>query len=377
MRKLLVTSAEMMRRSSTLILPHTRGMLDTINVRRRQIIDERLTQIPIESYSVRFLRYILSRAPIEYLCSISDIYEMYEYIAQYKDMLEQPLQINSTSITHNIFFSGKTKEFIFPVSCVDYYSHLPISPELAEWKKIRPIRVVSHDSKELSLKMYLNKIIFDNDPPTYAVITIDIVFLVLYFVRYLQETNRKYTGEATVSFIHEYVLTTNLARDIVDIWLLSMYGSILVDPTYRPTQYTNNNIYSTVSGRIVESCSEIRKRSVSITSGSMTPQEFLNCLPVSDGRTYFNLLDEMFSYSNISDLFQYEWASLLHDYQLLRLITLTVAKNKNLSISRTISTRLNSALSILEMSQFWNSVRDKKVEQKIVDMFYGIFSDVK
>ena len=212
--------------SSPRLIPAWNQYVQNIETFKQPLLKRFLLANDYETSGVALIRYIFSCVDWNYMHHCSNDYQRYLYHLRYvRDDLENTFDHTTTGFKFfNLFTSkhlGKVQEFIIPVEDSTSITNLPFDKGWDEWVKIRPVRYLTHDSPELTLNVEQDKVRFYRTPPTYAIISIDVIALVLKYWKYLTDApvDPEYVGKDQRRFIHKYVLFGFL-DDLIDVFLI-------------------------------------------------------------------------------------------------------------------------------------------------------------
>ena len=349
-------------------MPHLKTYIETLNIRRNILTGRYVDSVGYESNIVVLLRKILADADIPALLNKKTDLDCY-----FDTLIYTAQGLNSIfdAVTTGLKFydmvimrsSVYTNEFIIPVQCKDPIGTLPFDQGWDAWKDVAPLRLIDVDSLELTQATYQDQIKFSKYPPTRAVITIDVVALVLQYINFLRESSQDLSQP---EYIHQYVLI-HLLSDLEDIWLSNVYNEILLQP-----MWTINNVTNNLSKKIFgdkfwgfigsEFNTALRELILFISmchTGNISPPTLLASLPLSSKLVpeYLQQLVDTTSTENHRQIF---WMEYLRDIRWMKLMFNIYQLQPDFIAIKNLKTALRRDLPLLINQKFWNNCHDVK-----------------
>lgn len=336
-----------------------------LNLRRLDLL-KRQQAVGVESMAVRLLRQILTIAGLPTLAEMPSDYDRYTngllFTQEDLERLFDPV-IHGVKTGVFIAHTGTLpcREFHIPIRQLNYLASLPFDKGWDEWAAVRPVRLLDIDSDELTFHIYLDKIQYKVDQPTLAVIGIDVVALVLQYLCY----RRSADGDqlSVVDYLHRYVLAPGLLTDLQNLWLRRQYLKILGGgESDADRKWSKNNVFGQVGARYREAMTELATITDTIATGGVRASVFVSSLPLADGLTgsyVQNLLTE----TTVTDAQRYRWIEYLRDREWIRLALLAQHKRPSTSEAMSLMRGLTRDLSLLNMTRFWEAIRQPAVEE--------------
>ena len=191
-----------------------------------------------ESPGIKLLRYILQFVDLEYLNLQPNNYERYTNHLRYirRDMMNIFDRVQRGRGYRQLFFAKNkflTEEFLLPIEDVNSIVNLPLYTEdWNVWKRVRVLRLWTHDSSEYSLKTINDAVAFRTMAPSYAIELLDVVALVFKFFiwnkhqRHLEEAKELAEYIPQQLFLHKYVLD-GWIWDLSNIWLIQCLKKLM------------------------------------------------------------------------------------------------------------------------------------------------------
>ena len=354
-------------------MPHLNNYIGTLNTRRQMITSRFTNAVGYESHIVVLLRKILADADIPQLMKKASDLDCYLDVLMYtqKD-LNQIFDATMTGVSYSNLLIAKnpknTAEFLIPVQCSDPLQQLPFDQGWDAWETVSPIRLVDLDSRELTFNFYQDQIVFKSDFPTRAVITIDVVALVLQYINFLKIDT---TGMYQPEYLHHYVLV-HILRDLEDLWLGNIYSQALLSTSPKKDMNVDineimaDNFYGYVGVELPTALKEIFQFIQLVRDGNLYPASFINGLRTSN-TTIDRYLVALLNTTTIADLRQYNWMEYLRDIRWLRILYDCYSLIPNYIGTTNLIRSLRRDMPIMYATRFWSNCHDPKTRQYIED----------
>lgn len=280
---------------------------------------------------VSFLIYILSQLDLDYMNDQVNNYDRYTHHLRY---IRDSVLPHFNTLTHGkpyrkLFFASQglyTQEYLIPTDDAGTMTYLPLHTDNWNvWKRIRPLRLWTHDSDEFTVHLKNDRLKFQSFPPGYAIELLDIVALL--FKYYFWFTQKRLQEDIPITnpeayFIHKYVLC-DWVWDCENIWLLSCLKKVLAAESVKEvTQLKPRNLQVDPNwGRIAINCTKGFEQLWYLTKGTkkyLKPDAILNAKLLANGslRDRIILLQTRLS---LPPLRQYRYLSWLKDRDTLQL----------------------------------------------------------
>lgn len=237
------------------------------------------------SQGIRLLNHVINLIDWNWCSRQTDIDIYSNYLQSEKKNLEGLFSRVITGRNYaNVFITkhlGKVPEYLIPVEDVMTLSRLPFNSSWIEWSKVRPVKLVYHDSDEYTLDIITDQIRFRESVPTFAVFTIDVIALVLMYLSWLREQKDKEPLPEdelfTSYFLHKYVIS-GLYYDLVDVWLLNQVKSVIsgenVSDRYNDIERMQQ--YTFIGSRYVEAFEALELRVRQLRDKAITADSLMN-----------------------------------------------------------------------------------------------------
>lgn len=287
-----------------------------------------------EAPGMRMLRYVLQFVDFDYLDACANNYERYSHHLRFlhDSLTDITDPLNRGKGFQHLFFRKhpfSTEEYVITTADLNTIVNLPLwSDNWKDWKNIRPVRFWSADTPEFSLKFINDQQQYAYYHPTYAVILLDVVGLILKYYTWFKQVRPHHLDNELILatpqqyFLHKYVLCYWL-WDSADIWLINILAKLLrLGENVDLRDFTAQSLeVDQQYGRIALNCgtgfNEVYKL---ISSGRTTvrPETILSSKLLFTGSINDRVRlseDELATDSSK----QYEWLQWLKDKQLMEL----------------------------------------------------------
>ena len=362
----------LLKNSQKRLTPHLHQYIETLNIRRGIVENRYLNSPGYESNIVVLLRKILADADIPSLLKKpSDLDCYFDKLIYDLPSLNSIFDSVTTGLTfHDMVISRSsvhTEEFLIPVSCQDPVSLLPFDQGWDAWQNVKPIRLVDIDSLELTFHTYQDQIVFSKIHPTRAVITIDIISLVLQYVNFLRTTDQELSQP---EYIHRYVLVY-LLSDLQDIWLMNVYTKLLESPIHTkglPSDFVSHvygdRFYGYIGSELTSALRELNMLMSSCRDGNLTPAVLLASLPLSSS-PFPDYMTKLLETTSTSERRQDYWLEYLRDVRFLNILLRVYQLQPEFITTNNLRISLRRDLPLLYNSKFWNSARSSSIRSFI------------
>lgn len=345
------------------VMPHAGQYVETLNLRRQIIADRFTTGVGYESNLVVLLRKILADADIPALLRKASDLDCYLDVLQYTEPgLSNIFDATTTGLTFRDMAIRRsptpTVEYLIPVQCADVVASLPLDNGWEAWRSVRPLRLLDVDSLELTFAVHQDQIQYVRDPPSRAIVTIDVVALVLQYVNVLRADA---SGLSQAGYLHRHVLI-HLLGDLEDLWLANLYDALLVDPDRFAREGTaalvGDGFYGFPGSELPIALKELTTMIGACRGGGLTPATLLASLPLSEG-TVPGFVRAMIATTTIGERRQNYWMEYLRDRRWLDLIWRCYRLQPEFVATRNLATSLRRDLPILYAQRFWQACHDR------------------
>lgn len=365
--------------TSPRIIPAWQQYVSAIETYRSPLYKRYLLAADVSTPGVSLLRYILSCVDWSYMRHQSSDYDRYMFHIRYiRDDLENTFDHITTGFRFfNCFTTkhmGKVQEIVIPVEDTTAISTLPFDRGWEDWIGIRPVRYLYHDSSELSFDIEKDRVRFYREPPSYVVVSIDVVALVFKYWKYLTDapTPEEDVGKDTRRFLHKYVfngffydqLDTYLIHQLVDISKIQAPDEI-AHMTSRTK--TSNLQYGWVGSRYTESCSVMYKELQKIKSGNIRPSAILSSPILGNRRSIVQRVHTLCNTLDVPRLRQYQFYRYLRDKDLFQFILSLHQYKSQEAVYKRIERTVKPKIQRLLRERIWTYMKDPVLRSRIQD----------
>ena len=190
---------------------------------------------------------------------------------------------------------------------------LPFDKDWSEWRPLRAVRLLYHDSLELPEDFAKSMFMFKEQKPDYLVVSINVPILLFKYYKYVVECRKESIAPNTNHFIKEYEYS-RFFDDIYDIWTLNLLLRIFESPDANadtiisdvtmPLRFCTTNMLRQGIDGIKEYVDLLRQ-------GAMKPQDFLATRWFVD-RSVLDMIDERAHWTQLPRTHRYMWLNNIH-----------------------------------------------------------------
>lgn len=368
--------------SSPRALTKLHAYLGALNVRENILRQRYGITEGRESRAIQLLRFLLAQVDIDALIAIpTDIDRFLRVVAFQKESIARIIDsVQNGVVRHNTFIvsSKKCAEHVIPVSCSDYLTDLPHGKGWTEWQKVRPVRLMSVDTVEMSFQLQGDALKYSQSPPTIAVVTIDPVALILQYVCFRSEYPQEKDRTTTVTYLHRHVVVPALLEGQLDTALKSLYlgiaSEVLVSADVQKqisSATTVANGYGRSMSQLFGAVADIEMLLRDHASGTISTRNALTSLPLFQGNVVSNYVLSRRT-QEIPGGRQYLWAEYLRDMFWIELSVLFLLRSGNHAERDAFMRVVRQDISLLRMTSFWESIRDPGTKTFVSDAFRRI-----
>lgn len=299
-------------------MPNLRYYISTLDTRLHLLETRFKKNTGFESNGVRLLRSLLNISNYSELLKLSDRERYKQLLIKYDELTRvfDPVVRRKTYSGMFIAPGNGCREYLIPVKMTDGARQYPLGMNWSEWESLTPVRMIDNNTNELSFHIYNDNVVYKNSPPTTAVFTIDVIGMILQFLKY-----RETFGTALLepAYFHKYVLTRAIMRDIAVIWLRNQYIHVMTKSISREDArnainfgYMSNNIYGYVDAHYPKAIEELSAIIRDVKYGTIRVETALQSFRSFDGGMSDYYLDLMPQLA-IPNQTQYRWVEYLRD----------------------------------------------------------------
>ena len=130
----------------------------------------------------------------------------------------------------NILINSKNKiipEYYLNVECSKPFTYLPLDKPWTEWAKLKSVRILHHDSRELCTDLLGMQLTFKKHQPTYLLASIDLPAMILQYVKFLEYHNSQLGSDLDYRAFIKYHIIEPWYDDLIKIWLFNVFQDIV------------------------------------------------------------------------------------------------------------------------------------------------------
>jgi len=371
-------------------LGHLNNYVSTLNTRRRILTDRYVRSFGAESQGIRLLRRIINRVDLSQAIKARSSLECYiKYIQPIEEDLRRMFDpAYGYNVPKNSFVTSRQSEriieIITPMSMPAYPAHLPLSSfEWERWKDVRSLRMLANDSPELSFHLYTDRIVYGSKAPTYVVIGIDPVPLVLQYISYV----RAYGAEKTISqtqYLSQNVVIPCLMTDIGNIWLRNTYATILkslntqsdVEDIKDIQSVWGGQLYGYLGSQFDNGMRDVARLVADTKKKAVRPEVLLTSLTGVTGNMVAILKD--YRETCILDTGrQSYWVQFLKDMDWMSLVFRCVKFFRGNPVHRQFLLLLERDLALMKLSRFWVNIRNPHARIVVEERFHALMDELE
>ena len=274
---------------------------------------------PIQTKGVELLRLLCLNLNISALDSLkSDVDRYTEVIKFYKDEYRSsidPVFSNTIAGGRWVDKRGGIGPCEIMLNCESAYplTDLPFDKDWSEWRDLRAVRLLYHDSLELPEDFAKSMFMFKEQKPDYLVVSINVPILLFKYYKYILECRKEHLQIDINHFIKEYEYS-HFFDDIYDIWTINLLLRVFENPDNSsddiirdltvPIRFCTDNMLRQGIDGIKEFVDLLRQ-------GAMKPQDFLATKWFS-GRSLLELIEEREHWIQLPPTHRYLWLKWIH-----------------------------------------------------------------
>lgn len=348
----------------------------TLTTRRIQIVGQRYSQTPgRESRGVVLLRHALAFAEPQSIRErwSNDIDRIASGLLPIVDDIERLFDpVTTGTLREEVFIArraGLTTEVLIPARSDDPLQRLPIGKGWAAWQYVKPIRIIDIQSNELTFNAYMDQIVFKHDQPPMAVFAIDVVALVMQYVKYLDLYNGA-PPDTVQEYLHKYVLSDSLLEDLQNLWLRNRYLHMLKNPDVKITGNDDitasiyHGIYGYIGTQYTQAMEEVQRMIKRYQHGTTVPDRVLASFVVSDGKLPA-YVQQMRAATSIPNTRQHYWVELLRDLTWLHFVYHTYSLNTDFVGYTSFMRQFKRDVGLLMNTRFWTSILRTDIRDRV------------
>jgi hypothetical protein len=190
---------------------------------------------PYQTYGMELLRFFILNLDMENLDSYkSDIERYTDVIKFYKQPKLQAFDpvVNGKIAGGRLFRprpGGMPPEIWLNVDCDDPLNCYPMDQPWEQWKSLRGVRLLYHDSLEMLDEFNNSLLNFKKEQPTALVVSLDVATLVFKYYKYWKDCKKRNVEPDVNKFLKEYEYT-HFFEDMFNIWILNFLAYMFSHP---------------------------------------------------------------------------------------------------------------------------------------------------
>ena len=347
--------------SSGRIFPKLNQLVRHLDTQRNLVAERHSWAIGLASRGILLLQQIISSADPASLMSLDGDFQRCVELINLERILTGLFDVVDTGTRYkNTFVAGQDcEEFLIPVRMDDYFRMLPFDQGWDAWDKIRPFRVLDHNSRELTFRTLNNQIVFKNRTPDYCIMGLDVITLVLQWLHYTQE----YPQNDMSMYLHEYVIGPIL-EDLQTIWLRHLYYDTITGSEFRRTGNAGD-IYYGIPSDALQAMDSLTVQLPSVVAGSITPEAMLTSLPVYNEQSITSHILSLMDYCTIPERRQYWVYHYLTQMPWLKFVVAIFRMNRDYIRTRNLQTYLTRDIEIFKGYNFTSGLHSSTLRQMI------------
>lgn len=307
-------------------------LLDTVEARLNVAKNKYMIAPLPRTRGVEFLRWMLLNFNMNEAFMFKDDISLFtEMIPEYQTSFRTAFDpVWTNTITAGRYVRSRTKTFPAEIllNCTvenpaDYY---PFNKGYEDWKNVRAIHLVHHNSTELPIDLVPGYLSFNTKAPSFVALSVNIPTLLMkWFKFYKNEKSHRNPHPNEMEFLHEEF--SHFFDDALEIWTTNMFLTVLAHPD-APIDKLVAEItvpqFITSDGILKNGVSALKEMLKLIKSRNMKMQDFLDTCWYKGGYTIRNIIERIDATIVLPDDRRYLWVNLFKVLPYLRIITYLV-----------------------------------------------------
>jgi hypothetical protein len=207
-------------------------------------------------------------------------------------------------------------EYYLNVSCDKPFTYMPMDKSWKNWEKLKSVRILYHDSRELCTDLLSMQVSFRKHHPTHLLVSIDLPAMIMQYVKYM-EYNKEIGSDLDYRMFIKYHIIEPWHDDLIKIWLFNVFEDIVYD-RFKLFQYHNShNVISRGKLKAAKTNVYVQKGMVEtrrITIGRFLSAKWLGSLSI------LKWMENLDSIAVIPDFSQYEHLKFMMELPYIKLI---------------------------------------------------------
>ena len=274
---------------------------------------------PIQTPGIELLRFLclnLDIAALDKYTSDADRYT--EVIKFFKDEYRASVDPNfSNTIAGGRWIDKRggvgPSEIILSCESTNPLTDLPFDKDWNEWRYLRAVRLLYHDSLELPEDFAKSMFLFKEQKPDYLVVSINVPILLFKYYKYTVACRKDNLQVNTAAFLKDSEYTY-FFDDLYDIWTLNILLRIFENPDSSADEIIKDvtmPIRFCTANMLRQGLDGIKEFVDLLRQGALKPQDFL-AIHWFAGRSILDMLTENEHWVQLPPTHRYLWLDSIH-----------------------------------------------------------------
>lgn len=342
---------------------------------------------PLPSTGIDHINGMLIRADIPGLVRYENDMERFGKITKMLASASFSRYLMSNVTLSNAFirtYSIRPVEFVIPVRDIGIFSTIPWeSSDVSQWMSLRPFRMLSCPSQELSGDNLTSKLKFSEYPPLEATFALDIALLLLVYTKicilsgidHVESTNR-------YPFIYDACIQP-LLFDSHRAWLLELFTVMTLSVSLDSGAFIdsdsvhigNRAIYAQPNFESV--MGDVRKLLVSCRDGRVGADVVLRSLSIQYG---YDIIDEISFIRDgnfVDGGIDMYWLTFIKEFSMLKFVIMVYSLDSSSPRYLALAKIVRASIRKLKQQKFWNATPNPAIKAIVQSKFEEISSFVE
>lgn len=218
-------------------------------------------------------------------------------------------------------------EYYLNVTCARPFTYLPMDKPWKEWERLKSVRILHHDSRELCTDLLSMQIEFKKNQPSYILASIDLPAMIMQYIKFMEYHNKQLGGNLDYRMFIKYNIIEPWHDDLIKIWLFNVFEDIVCDKFKLFQLYNSHSVIS--RGKLKAAKSNVSIQTAMIKDHRISVNKFLS----ANWLGKLSILDWIDIIKNtivIPEFSQYDYLKFLLELPYVKLIVkLCVMANTN------------------------------------------------
>lgn len=328
---------------------------------RLNLLKERMLPLIHETEPVAFFKQLLSNVPI-YDLEREDDFDAYgKLMVPYAAAMRPFFDSAYNERTTKYFNNNRAPEYILNVSKQSPMTTLPFGETWEAWQNLKPFRVLSHDSTELPIPFYNDKLSFKEDVPSYTCYSLDIILLAYMWYKYYSEYKTAIEDPDMMErFIRQYLVVPML-DDLIHIHVFNMACDIIVTGGHDTKA---NQFIGTNSLPGAGAMSDLTRLASAMRKGRVGIENVLDTDFFATDTSLYDHIQELFITTKAPDLRQYNAVHMLAHNSYLSFILSSMSLCKRYDTSKMFNT-VKFLLNRYKDMKIWSTLKSAKAKDTV------------